>query len=30
MVAVSDVRHPYCGPRTMREHIDVTLPAAAP
>jgi hypothetical protein len=27
MIAVSDVRHPYCGPRTEREHIDVTLPA---
>jgi hypothetical protein len=27
MIAVSDVHHPYCGPRTVREHIDVTLPA---
>jgi hypothetical protein len=30
IVATSDVRHPYCGVRTMREQIDVTLPAIAP
>jgi hypothetical protein len=25
LVAVSDIRRPYCGPRTEREHIDVIL-----